>query len=103
MPTSPITLLLQDTENKLIASTAVTMTTQTASLPRRVSSSTTADGQISDCITVIGYKGNDSNIREYSTALDLIKAEGVLKVPKSSNVELTFDQNGKTGFIAHCA
>jgi hypothetical protein len=101
-PTSPKTLLHQETENKLNASAPSIFKNQKTSVSLLVPGSAGDDERTGAWIAVIGYMGVDSNIRGNSTASDFTKAEGCLREPERSHVKSIFVWNGKTGFIAHC-
>jgi len=85
-PTSPKTLLLQETDKKSHASAPSIVNNQKTWLPLSVSSSAGAAGRAGVWIGVIGYEGVDGNIRGNSTASDCTKAEGCLSESESAHV-----------------
>jgi hypothetical protein len=101
-PTSPKTLLPQETENKSSTSAPSIVNNKKTSLPLSIPSSAGEDGRTGAWIAAIGYEGVDGNIRGISTASDFTKGEGCLREPESSHVKSIFVWNSKTGFIAHC-
>jgi hypothetical protein len=101
-PTSPKTLLPQETENKSNASAPSIVNNQKTSLPLSVPRLAGEDGGTRAWIAVIGYEGADGNIRGNSTASDFTMAEGCHRQPERSHVKSIFGWNGKIGFIAHC-
>jgi len=102
VPTSPNTLLLQETENKWNTNAPSTVTNQKTSLPLLVFSSAGEEGQIGTWIAVIQYKDVDGNFRGNSAASDFIMGKRCLREPESSHIESRFVWNSKTGFIVHC-